>query len=462
MDFESDRRELVIQYVFDKYGRENAAQVANVISYRPKNAVRDMAKAFGASPGQQDAWSKQVERYGALVSTGEDHDIPPQVVDLALQVMKFPRHLGIHSGGMVLTDRPVGEVVPIEHARMDKRTVIQWDKDDCAWMGLVKFDLLGLGMLSAIQYTFDLVRDTLGEEWTLVEHPAARSQGVYDQLCRADSVGVFQVESRAQMGLLPRLQPRKFYDLVVEIALIRPGPDPGRRRAPVRAAQARPGAGHLPAPEARRNRARAHARGADLPGAAHADRDGGRRLHRRRCGHCCAARWGPSAGSSGSTRCATSSMRGWRPTASTVRMPTRSTQKIQAFAGFGFAESHALSFALLVYASRVVAAALPGGVPRGAAAGAADGVLLAAVAHRRTRAATGCRYCVPTFSALLRGRRLEPVVERSRELPGEMAFFSSPSTCAPTCASWKARCARSWRSATSTARTSRSMSRVRR
>ncbi|HWR84796.1 MAG TPA: error-prone DNA polymerase, partial [Rhodoglobus sp.] len=225
VDFNSDRREEVIQYVYAKYGRQNAAQVANVISYRPKNAVRDMARALGYSPGQQDAWSKQVERWGALVESN-DHDIPDQVVGLATQTLKLPRHLGIHSGGMVLTDRPVGEVVPIEHARMDGRTVLQWEKDDCAWMGLVKFDLLGLGMLAALQYALDLIRDTTGEDWQLDTIPQ-EEQGVYDMLCRADSIGVFQVESRAQMGLLPRLQPRSYYDLVVQIALVRPGPIQG-------------------------------------------------------------------------------------------------------------------------------------------------------------------------------------------------------------------------------------------
>ncbi len=127
---------------------------------------------------------------------------------------------------MVLTERPVGEVVPIEHARMENRTVIQWDKDDAAWMGLVKFDLLGLGMLAALQYCFDMIREATGEEWELSTLPKEEA-AVYDMLCRADSIGVFQVESRAQMGLLPRLQPRRFYDLVIEIALIRPGPIQG-------------------------------------------------------------------------------------------------------------------------------------------------------------------------------------------------------------------------------------------
>lgn len=224
VDFDSDRREEIIQWVFDTYGRERAAQVANVIQYRPKNAVRDMAKALGHSPGQQDAWSKQVERWEGPVPGA--HDIPDRVLEYAGALMKAPRHLGIHSGGMVLTERPVGEVVPIEHARMEKRTVIQWDKDDAAWMGLVKFDLLGLGMLAALQYCFDLIRAATGEEWSLDAIPKEEA-AVYDMLCRADSIGVFQVESRAQMGLLPRLQPRRFYDLVIEIALIRPGPIQG-------------------------------------------------------------------------------------------------------------------------------------------------------------------------------------------------------------------------------------------
>ena len=226
VDFDSDRREEIIQWVYATYGRDRAAQVANVIQYRPKNAVRDMAKALGFSPGQQDAWSKQVERWGSSLESSPEHDIPAQVIAYAGELLKAPRHLGIHSGGMVLTERPVGEVVPIEHARMENRTVIQWDKDDAAWMGLVKFDLLGLGMLAALQYCFDMIREATGEEWELSTLPKEEA-AVYDMLCRADSIGVFQVESRAQMGLLPRLQPRRFYDLVIEIALIRPGPIQG-------------------------------------------------------------------------------------------------------------------------------------------------------------------------------------------------------------------------------------------
>ncbi|MCX7620486.1 MAG: error-prone DNA polymerase [Acidimicrobiales bacterium] len=229
IDIESDRREEVIQYVYARHGRQHAAQVANVITYRAKSAIRDMAKALGYAPGQQDAWSKQVDRHGPLTATpGDDPvpgDIPADVLALARQVEHFPRHLGIHSGGMVMCDRPVIEVCPVEWARMDGRSILQWDKDDCAAAGLVKFDLLGLGMLSALHYAVDFIADLHGLEIDLAHLP--QDPAVYDMLCAADSIGVFQVESRAQMATLPRLRPRCFYDLVVEVALIRPGPIQG-------------------------------------------------------------------------------------------------------------------------------------------------------------------------------------------------------------------------------------------
>jgi error-prone DNA polymerase len=228
LDIESGRREEVIQHVYARYGRTRTAQVANVITYRPKSAVRDMAKALGYSAGQQDAWSKQLDRWGSITADDAtpDHDVPPDVVELAEQVLGFPRHLGIHSGGMVICDRPVTEVCPVEWARMENRTVLQWDKDDCARTGLVKFDLLGLGMLSALHGCFDLIRENYDVELTLDTIPHEDPK-VYDMLCEADSVGVFQVESRAQMATLPRLKPREFYDLVTEVAIIRPGPIQG-------------------------------------------------------------------------------------------------------------------------------------------------------------------------------------------------------------------------------------------
>ena len=222
VDFDSDRREEVIQYVYERYGRRNAAQVANVISYRPKNAVRDAAKALGYDAEAQRGFAKGLERRGE-VPDDDTSPVPAEVRRLANRLLKAPRHLGIHSGGMVLTERPVGEVCPIEHARMPGRTVLQWDKDDCAAMGLVKFDLLGLGMLSALQCTINLAKQATGETWTLATLPKDE-KGVYDMLCRADAIGVFQLESRAQLNTLPRLRPRCFYDLVIEIALIRPGP----------------------------------------------------------------------------------------------------------------------------------------------------------------------------------------------------------------------------------------------
>ena len=214
IDIESGRREEVIQYVYRTYGRDNAAQVANVITYRTKGAVRDAARALGYPQGAADAWSK------GLASP------PSRVESLAAQLKGQPRHLGIHSGGMVICDRPIADVVPVEWARMEGRSVVQWDKDDCATAGLVKFDLLGLGMLEALHHMIDLVRETTGREvrlWELSLDDAA----VYHMLSHADAVGVFQVESRAQMNTLPRLKPHCFFDLVVEVALIRPGPIQG-------------------------------------------------------------------------------------------------------------------------------------------------------------------------------------------------------------------------------------------
>jgi error-prone DNA polymerase len=228
LDIEHQRREEVIQYVYDRYGRQNAAQVANVISYRPRMALRDAGRAFGYEPGQLDAWGKQVgpRPYGPGQPIPPDAGVPPAVTALAARMQRLPRHLGIHSGGMVICDRPVGEVCPVEWARMPGRTVLQWDKDDCAYAGLVKFDLLGLGMLTALRDCLELVEAHHGRRWNLHSIPQ-EDPGVYDMLCAADTVGVFQVESRAQMATLPRLRPREFYDLVVEVALIRPGPIQG-------------------------------------------------------------------------------------------------------------------------------------------------------------------------------------------------------------------------------------------
>ncbi|MDF0532472.1 error-prone DNA polymerase [Tsukamurella sp. 8F] len=225
VDIESDRREEVIQYVYGRYGRQNAAQVANVITYRGRSSIRDVARALGFSQGQQDAWSKSVSRHRDRGETS-DAGIPDAVVELADEVANLPRHLGIHSGGMVICDRPIADVCPTEWARMENRSILQWDKDDCAAVGLVKFDLLGLGMLSALHYAVDLLSEHKQLDIDFSDLRLDDPQ-VYEMLGRADSVGVFQVESRAQMATLPRLKPKRFYDLVVEVALIRPGPIQG-------------------------------------------------------------------------------------------------------------------------------------------------------------------------------------------------------------------------------------------
>jgi len=221
VDIESGRREEVIQYVYERYDRRHAAQVAAVITYRPRSALRDVARAFGYNEEQANALRDSVDRHTMTASA----DVPELVTTMASQMLNRPRHLGIHSAGMVLCDRPVIEVCPVEWGRMPGRTVLQWDKDDCAAIGLVKFDLLGLGMLDALHRCVKQVESFYDVTIDLGALP--QEDAVYDLLCEADTVGVFQVESRAQMATLPRIQPRTFYDIVIEVAIIRPGPIQG-------------------------------------------------------------------------------------------------------------------------------------------------------------------------------------------------------------------------------------------
>jgi error-prone DNA polymerase len=223
VDIESGRREEVIQYVYERYDRHHAAQVAAVITYRSKSALRDVARALGHSEEEANYIRDHVDR---STMTPGDSGVSPLITTMAAQLLDRPRHLGIHSAGMVLCDRPVLEVCPVEWGRMPGRSVLQWDKDDCAAIGLVKFDLLGLGMLEALHRAVDAVKEFHGVSLDLAMLP--QDDTVYDLLCEADTVGVFQVESRAQMATLPRVQPRCFYDLVIEVALIRPGPIQGR------------------------------------------------------------------------------------------------------------------------------------------------------------------------------------------------------------------------------------------
>ncbi len=343
VDIESGRREEVIQHVYQKYGRHHTAQVANVISYRPKSAVRDIAKAFGYSPGQQDAWSKQIDRWGSVASAQVD-DIPVDVVGYANELLTFPRHLGIHSGGMVICDRPVIEVCPVEWARMENRTVLQWDKDDCASIALVKFDLLGLGMLSALHYAVDFVDPAID----IGKMPLDDAE-VFEMLCRSDAVGVFQVESRAQMATLPRLRPREFYDLVIEVALIRPGPIQGGSVHPfIRRKQGK----EKPVPP-HPKLAKALARTLGVPlfqeqlmqmaiDIAGFDAAGADELRRAMGSKRSAERMG---------RLRQRLYEGMAANGITGELADDLFVKLSAFANYGFPESHAMSFAYLVFAS---------------------------------------------------------------------------------------------------------------
>jgi error-prone DNA polymerase len=354
LDIESGRREEVIQYVYGKYERTHTAQVANVISYRPRSAVRDMAKALGFSPGQQDAWSKRIERWGPTVGESTDGSpvdpdgIPENVRALADELLGFPRHLGIHSGGMVICDRPVSEVVPVEWARMENRTVVQWDKDDCATAGLVKFDLLGLGMLTALHKMIDLVAENHGRRVELHELQPTDHR-VYDMLCNADSVGVFQVESRAQIATLPRLRPTKFYDLVVEVALIRPGPIQGGSVHPY--IRRRSGKEEATYDHPLLKKALEKTMGVplfqeqlmqiavDVAGFSAADADELRRA------------MGSKRSEARMERLRARFYAGMASNGITGEVATTIFEKMLAFANFGFPESHSISFASLVYYS---------------------------------------------------------------------------------------------------------------
>ncbi|HZA14327.1 MAG TPA: error-prone DNA polymerase, partial [Myxococcaceae bacterium] len=232
VDFEHERREEVLQYVYDKHGRHRAGMVCEVICYRGKLALREVGKALGLSLDQVDRLAKGLDGWreeGVTPQMLRACGVSPEdprvrlTVDLAGQLEGFPRHLSIHVGGFVITREPLIDIVPIENAAMKARTVVQWDKDDLSALNILKVDLLALGMLTAISKCLALIRTHHGEEWSLATLPAEDPK-VYDMLCEADAIGVFQVESRAQMNMLARLKPRTFYDLVIEIAIIRPGP----------------------------------------------------------------------------------------------------------------------------------------------------------------------------------------------------------------------------------------------
>ena len=233
LDIMHQRREEVIQFVYEKYGRDRAAMVANVVRYRARSAVRDVGKALGLSETSLDRLAKLLSHYDAptvenLAGAGFDPTTPDHqhLLRLANTILDFPRHLSIHPGGFLLGHEPVYQLVPIENATMEDRTVIQWDKDDIEALGLFKVDLLGLGALTQLDLCFRLLKEHRGIELSMATIPPD-DEATFDMICRSETVGVFQIESRAQMAMLPRLKPRHYYDLVIEVSIVRPGPITG-------------------------------------------------------------------------------------------------------------------------------------------------------------------------------------------------------------------------------------------
>ena len=236
IDFEHERREEVIQYIYNRYGRHRAGLCSTVIHYRGKRAIREVGTAMGLSKDTVSALSSQLWGFFSTKKLEEQRireiglnpsdrhlNLTLKIID---EIIGFPRHLSQHVGGFVITEGRLDELVPIENASMEDRTVISWDKDDIDALGILKVDILSLGMLTCIRKSFDMIQQYFGDDYTLANLPAEDSK-VYDMLCRADSIGVFQVESRAQMNFLPRMKPRCFYDLVIQVAIVRPGPIQG-------------------------------------------------------------------------------------------------------------------------------------------------------------------------------------------------------------------------------------------
>ena len=366
VDFEHERREVVIQYIYAKYGRERAALTAVVISYRTRSALRDVGKALGLAPALVDAFAKDhhwfddvlaVDHLQALAaSLGED--LPAHQAALWLELTRrlrgFPRHLSQHVGGFVLTQGKLTRLVPVEPAAMPGRSIIQWDKDDLDAMGLLKVDVLALGMLSALRRCLDARALLRGEPWGLADIPQ-EDPATYDMVCRADTVGVFQIESRAQMSMLPRLQPRRFYDLVVQVAIVRPGPIQGGMVHPYLRARERQrwlGPGE-PFPLEYPQLAEALARTLGVP------------IFQEQVMQVAIAGAGFTPGEADALR---RSMAAWKRVGGVHQFEERFKrglllrgypqefadrlfQQILGFGEYGFPESHAYSFALLAYAS---------------------------------------------------------------------------------------------------------------
>jgi error-prone DNA polymerase len=357
VDFEHERREEVIQYLYAKYGRQRAALTATVICYRPRSALRDVAKALGLDPLQVAALARSMQWWdGSRIDeervreAGLDPASPvlTRVLALARALLGFPRHLSQHVGGFVIARDLLEELVPVENAAMPDRTVIQWDKDDLDALGLLKVDVLGLGMLTAIRRAFDLVERYGGRRWTLATVPA-EDPAVYDMIGHADTVGVFQIESRAQMAMLPRLKPRTYYDLVIEVAIIRPGPIQGDMVHPY--LRRRNGLEPVTYPSA------------DVAGVL--ERTLGVPIFQEQVMQLAIVAAGFTPGEADALRRAMAAwkrkgglghfeerlIRGMRERGYADDFAQRIFQQILGFGEYGFPESHAASFALLVYVS---------------------------------------------------------------------------------------------------------------
>ena len=357
VDFEHERREEVIQYLYRKYGRERTALTATVISYRPRSALRDLGKALGFDPalierlaGAMQWWDRSDDLAARLAAAGCDPASPALVrlVELVRELIGFPRHLSQHVGGFVISEGPLEELVPIENAAMAGRTVIEWDKDDLDALGLLKVDVLGLGMLTALRRAFTSVAALRGAPFGMADVPRD-DPAVYDMICRADTVGVFQIESRAQMSMLPRLKPRNYYDLVIQVAIVRPGPIQGDMVHPYLRRREGSEAVDYPGPEVRHVLERtlgvplfqeqvmqlAIAAAGFTPGEADALRRSMAAWKRR----------------GGLGHFEGRLIEGLRARGYTEEFAQRIFRQIQGFGEYGFPESHAASFALLVYVS---------------------------------------------------------------------------------------------------------------
>ncbi|HEY8585698.1 MAG TPA: error-prone DNA polymerase [Rhodanobacter sp.] len=357
VDFEHERREEVIQYIYRKYGRERAALAATVICYRGKSAVRDVAKALGLPPDQVDQLSAIFAWWDGETSLDErlrEHGFDPhsavlrRVMKLTAELLDLPRHLSQHVGGFVISDAPLAELVPVENAAMPERTIIQWDKDDLDTMKLLKVDCLALGMLSCVRKCLDLLRAHRGQDYSMATLPAEDAE-TYRMIQRADTLGVFQIESRAQMAMLPRHRPANFYDLVIQVAIVRPGPIQG----------------DMVHPYLRRRRGE---EAVDYPSEdlkAVFERTLGVPLFQEQVMKLAIVAAGYSAGEADQLRRAMAAwkrhggmehhreriMRGMRERGYTAEFAARLFEQIKGFGSYGFPESHAASFAGIVYAS---------------------------------------------------------------------------------------------------------------